>query len=262
MSPGVINRTIKEAVRHLITRSSSARLFARVRRACGQDVDHLFHESLAERFSAIYDNRAWLNGRESGALSGIGSEITNTEGIRKWLPKILVSLSTGVLLDVGCGDFTWMKDLYLPCKYIGVDIVPGIIAVNSSRYGSGFRHFAAIDATRDPLPQADTVLCRDILMHLSFRDIWCLLEGVRRCGASFFIATSDNQLAFNADILSGDFRMLNLRISPFYFPEPEFSVLDNSVAPDRLLSVWSLAALPPSRRDGVTRTTRNTATRG
>jgi hypothetical protein len=245
-----IKRSSKEFIRHLVTRSGFVRLYVRIRRARGQNVDHLFHESLAERFSAIYNNRIWLTGRKTGALSGIGSEIENTVGIRRQLPELLASIRTQVLLDVGCGDLTWMKEIDLPCKYIGADVVPSVIAVNSAQYGSESRRFCMLDATRDSLPPADTVLCREVLFHLSFQDIWRLLENVRACGASLLIATNDSGLRVNADIISGDSRTLNLQRYPFHFPQPVFSILDNSIAQDRVLSVWEVQSLPRNGRSG------------
>src|SRR2546421_243508 len=102
-------RSIKEVVRHLIAKSGMSRASIVVRKARGENVEHLLSHSVAERFSAIYRNRVWLNDRPSGSLSGRGSEVENTGPIREWLPEILVTLGARSVLDIGCGDFTWMK---------------------------------------------------------------------------------------------------------------------------------------------------------
>ena len=140
------------------------------------------------------------------------------------------------------------KEIRLPCAYIVVDIVRDLIKVNAIRYGGEQRRFAALDATREPFPQADAVLCREVLFHLSFGDIWNLVENVRRSGTPFFIATTDNDLRMNANILSGDFRFLNLQQRPFCFPDPSFSIADNAVATDRVLACWEVVNLPARRR--------------
>jgi SAM-dependent methyltransferase len=242
------SRTVKELVRHSIRKVGLGGLHVKIRKAMGENVDHLLQHSLADRFSAVYQNRVWLNGRLSGALSGLGSEITNTCLIRYQLPQLLESLGTRTLLDIGCGDFNWMKEIQLPCEYIGIDIVRDLIEVNAIRYGGERRRFRALDATREPLPRADAVLCREVLFHLSFEDIWSLVENVRRSGTSFFIATTDSDLRLNADIVSGDFRFLNLRRAPFWFPVPSFSIWDNAVAADRVLAGWEVANLPGRKR--------------
>jgi hypothetical protein len=217
-------------------------------KANGQKADHLKCASLAERFSEIYKTGVWLNGRATGSLSGDGSDLGSTASIKQRLPELLGILNTKTLLDLGCGDFNWMKDLPCPQRYIGVDIVPDLINLNAALHGSEKRSFQVLDATVDPLPQADTVLCREVIFHLSFRDIGRLIENMRTMGASFLIATTDESIRFNADIPSGDFRNLNLTRGPFLFPPPLLSIPDDAVSRKRSLGVWNVPALPQMRR--------------
>ena len=240
-------RTAKEITRDLIAKSGLCRLHVSIRKFRGKNVDHLFHTTLSDRFSAIYENQVWLNGRATGSKSGSGSDLTNTENVRRCLGDLLKFLGTRTLLDIGCGDFTWMKELCFPFSYIGVDIVPSVVATNNALYAAERRVFSVLDATRDPLPQADTILCREVMFHLSFRDIRRLLQNVRKSRSSYLIVTSDDGLRYNADILSGDFRMLNLLKTPLLFPNPVRSIPDNGVLPDRKLSVWRVTDLPISK---------------
>ena len=233
----------KELVRHLITKAGLSSLHFRFRRLRGQNVDHLFESSLADRFSAIYRNGVWLNKPNTTSLSGDGSEIRATESVRMQLPGLLESLACRTLLDIGCGDFNWMKEVQLKCSYIGVDIVDGVIRENSARYSSERRAFCTIDATREPLPQADTVLCREVLFHLSMEHIRCLVSNVRQSGASFLIATTDNRAPLNAEIVSGDFVLLTLSKSPFFFPAPLALIPDDGAERGRVLAAWSVADL-------------------
>jgi SAM-dependent methyltransferase len=222
-------RTVKEVVRDLIAKVGLSGLHVSIRKLTGQNVDHLFFPSLSGRFSAVYENRVWLNGRPSGSLSGCESELENTETVQQHIAKLLKSLKTRSLLDIGCGDFTWMKEVAFPYRYIGVDVVHDVIETNDTLYRSEQRSIQVMDATPDPIPQADTILCREVLFHLSFRDIWCLVENIRRSGSSFLIATNDPDIKYNADILSGDFRLLNLTKPPFRFPRPELCIPDDEV---------------------------------
>jgi SAM-dependent methyltransferase len=241
-----VNRDIKEVIRHLILRCGLDGAWLALRTARGQNVEHLRQSTLAERFSAIYRNRIWLNGRTQGSLSGLGSELENTNSIRQHLPDLLAGLNTKTLLDVGCGDFGWMRELALNCDYIGVDCVQDIIGLNTATYGSPKRHFRVLDATTDPLPHADTVLCREVLFHLSFEDILALIRNVCASGASNLITTTDVATGFNADILSGDFRILNLTKAPLHFPPPDLSVPDDGVLAGRTLGVWKVSKLADS----------------
>ena len=237
-------RIAKEVTRDLIAKAGLGRLHLSVRKLRGQNVDHLYRQTLAERFSAIYENKVWLNGRSSGSLSGLGSNLESTNDVRDRLSELLKSLDICSLLDVGCGDFTWMKEVSFPFTYLGIDIVPEVIAANNAHYRSDRRSFQVLDATSDLLPSAGTILCREVLFHLSFSDIGLLLKNVRQSGASFFIATNDNSLKYNADIRSGDFRLLNLHRAPFNLPVSHQSIPDAGVAEFRTLSAWRLADLP------------------
>jgi 2-polyprenyl-3-methyl-5-hydroxy-6-metoxy-1,4-benzoquinol methylase len=240
-------RTAKEVTRDLIAKAGLSGVHVTVRKLRGENVDHLLRESLSERFTAVYENRVWLNGRAAGSLSGCGSEIENTQSVRTHLAELLNFLGTRSLLDIGCGDFTWMQEVSFPFTYVGIDIVPGVIAANNASYSSPQRSFQVGDATRDSLPQADTVLCREVLFHLAFADIWRVVKNIRKSGISYLIATTDNNLKYNADILSGDFRMLNLHRAPFFFPRPTASIPDGSVCADRTLAMWRVADLPLRR---------------
>jgi 2-polyprenyl-3-methyl-5-hydroxy-6-metoxy-1,4-benzoquinol methylase len=57
--------------------------------------------------------------------------------------------------------------------YTGIDIVPSLIEVNRERVARGelSGRFLVADITRDVLPRADVILCRDCLVHLSFLNI-------------------------------------------------------------------------------------------
>ena len=235
-----IQRDTKEILRHLILKSGLNRAWLALRAASGENVEHLRARALGERFSAIYQNRIWLNGRTDGSLSGLGSELENTRSIRVHLPKLLADLKTKTLIDVGCGDFNWMQDLSIDCDYVGVDVAQTVIDQNTRRYGTTTRSFITLDATKDPLPPADTALCREILFHLSFDDIRSLMQNLRGSGISTLIATHDVVTSFNADILSGDFRLLNLTKPPFRFPPPELFIPDDGVSPGRVLAAWTI----------------------
>ena len=238
-----LERDAKELIRDCITKLGLSRAHLRIRRATGQNVDHLFRPTLAERFSAIYQNRVWLNDRPSGSLSGLGSELVNTDRIRRALQPLLTELNTQTLLDVGCGDFLWMKEINLDCQYIGIDIVEDVITANDRVYASETRIFQKLDATIDALPKADTVLCREVIFHLCFADIWRVLANIKRSQAVFLIVTNDPSLRYNADIVSGDFRLLNLHRAPFYLPSPNLSIPDDRLSPGRTLSVWKTSEL-------------------
>jgi len=99
--------------------------------------------------------------------------------------------------------------------------------------------------TRDPLPHADLILCRDGLVHLSFADIRAALRNFRRSGARWLLATTFIAHEHNDDIRTGGWRMLNLERLPFHLPPPATLIDERRPMPDgsdsgKRLGLWEL----------------------
>jgi hypothetical protein len=87
-------------------------------------------------------------------------------------PATIEDLAVKTLLDVPCGDWNWMShtDLSLE-RYIGGDIIAALVRWNQERFSNPRRTFMLIDLCTDDLPDADLLLCRDALIHFSFKDL-------------------------------------------------------------------------------------------
>ena len=210
------------------------------RMARQQDVRHLFAPDRRQVFEQIYTRGVWLERNDQVARSGSGSQLDATRHVRRQLPALLAELGARTLLDVGCGDFTWMQHVDIGVEYVGIDVVQSVIRANQDAFASAARHFYCADAVEDALPQADVVLCREILFHLSFADAKSLLNNVKRSGARYLIATSDTCTSFNADVRTGDYRPLNLQRRPFRFPRPRVWLQDEAMVGGRGLGTWNL----------------------
>ena len=71
-------------------------------------------------------------------------------------------------VDLGCGDFTVGLKFRSFCdRYTACDIVPGLIAVNKTRFGDLGVDFRVLDLIVDNLPDGDIALIRQVLQHLS-----------------------------------------------------------------------------------------------
>ncbi|MEI8356602.1 MAG: methyltransferase domain-containing protein, partial [Deltaproteobacteria bacterium] len=178
--------------------------------------------------------------------SGSGSEVANTGKIRTELPRVIENLKVESLLDVGCGDWNWMRLVELPCEYIGVDIVPSVIARNVAEFGATGRSFYVLDAVEEPLPDCDAIFLREVVFHLSFLDARKLLRNILQSRARFLFATTDSDTTANTDIRSGDFRILNLNLTPFCFPDPFMDIPDDGVCQARRIGVWKIDELRSS----------------
>ena len=197
-------------------------------------------KSIEARFNNIYKKGIWDGKGQS--RSGAGSTLEATKNIRKALPVILNEMKAKSIVDLGCGDFYWMKKVSLPCKYIGLDIVEEVIEENKQQYANKTRSFQHHNAVEDSLPEtSDVVLCREVLFHLSFDDCLKLIKNVSDSNARYFLATTSQMLKENRDIRTGEFRNINLTEAPFNFPAPEKCIKDSeNVSKDRFLCVWKV----------------------
>ena len=169
-------------------------------------------------FAPFYAENRW---GDSESVSGPGSNLERTAKLRSELPSLLEELNTRTLLDAPCGDFNWMKNTRVNLEqYIGVDIVPELIARNQSLYGDERTRFLFLDITRDKLPRADVILCRDCLIHFSNRHIASAIRNFKRSHSTYLLTNTYPQWSENKNIRTGDFRYLNLLAPPFNLPPP------------------------------------------
>jgi len=168
-------------------------------------------------FTDIYNENKW---GDKESHSGPGSTLTQTETIRSELPEFLEEFHIHSILDIPCGDFNWMKEVNLDSiSYIGADIVEKIIQINNEKYTKENRKFVKIDILRDELPQVDLILCKDLFMHFSYRDIFTAIENIKKRGSKYLLA-SNTLVTKNYDIPTGYGRPINFLIKPFSFPSP------------------------------------------
>lgn len=174
---------------------------------------------LAARFERIERTNLW---GATTSVSGLGSEDPATAAIRQALPALLQRLCLRSLLDAPCGDAGWIGGLKLDVDYTGIDIVPSLIEANRRRVAGGVSpgRFLVADITRDALPRADIILCRDCLVHLSFANIDRALAQFRTSGARFLLVTTFPEWEINRDCEDGDWRALNMEKAPFDWPAP------------------------------------------
>ncbi|WP_338357249.1 class I SAM-dependent methyltransferase [Yeosuana marina] len=121
----------------------------------------------------IYEMNLW-GGKESDFYSGIGSH--DPKIINPYLDAVITFLNSHnkslVVCDLGCGDFNIGKHLTkYSKKYIAADIVENLINRNKTLYKEDNLAFYCLDIANDDLPSGDCVILRQILQHLSNKEI-------------------------------------------------------------------------------------------
>ena len=169
--------------------------------------------------SSYFYHGQW--GRNGESISGPGSTLAFTASLRLMLAGLLKHLQVKTFVDAPCGDFNWMQHMDLSgINYIGLDIVPEIIAENQRRFAAKGIAFAQADICVDPLPAADLFMARDVLIHLPHASIFQFFDNFLRHDIAFLLTTSHHH-AENLDVARpGGFRPLNLLEAPFCCPKP------------------------------------------
>ncbi len=232
-------RTIAKSLRYLSPQSvNRRRLYRRM----------LTLADAEQRFSAIYDANLWA-GDESA--SGTGSSLEYTANLRQRLPQVFDQYGIKVLLDAPCGDFHWMRGVLNEClgiRYIGGDIVESLVERNTRAYANDSIAFQTMDITRDDLPACDLMLVRDCLFHLSYADISRFLDNLSRSDVRYLLTTSHifDAAHQNRDIVTGDFRPLDIFRPPLYFPPRPLLRIDDWMKPDmpRQMCLFDVKGLP------------------
>jgi len=199
-----------------------------------------------EIFKEIYSSNHWQG---EASLSGQGSGVDQTREISIQIPKLIHELGVKRVLDVPCGDFNWFSKMDMELNfYIGGDIIDEIVERNHSIYQNQFRYFQKIDLIKDPLPESDILLCRDCLVHFSNNDILEALKNIKKSNITFLLTTTFTDCLKNKDIVTGDWRIINLGKPPFNLPTPlklinEKCTEGNGTYADKCLGLWNIRDL-------------------
>jgi hypothetical protein len=134
-------------------------------------------------------------------------------------------------------------------EYTGADIIEKLIEHNRALYTTSKRKFIVLDIMKDQLPPADLIFSRDCLVHFSFRDIARTIRNIKRSNSKYLLTTTFSAQRQNTDIVTGEWRPLNLQLPPFNFPEPVVVVNENCTEvdgryPDKSLGLWQIAKIP------------------
>ena len=163
-------------------------------------------------FSKIYKEDLWKGG------SGGGSKVENVKEYVDVLQKYIDKPEVKTVLDLGCGDWQFSKFLDLSSvSYLGVDVVESVIESNSTSYSASNIKFISRDITTYEVPKADLIICKDVLQHLCNKDVVNILVKIIT-SSKFSLITNDfnPENTENKDIDNGDYRCLDLTLSPFY----------------------------------------------
>ncbi|KAJ9452226.1 hypothetical protein DIPPA_09471 [Diplonema papillatum] len=231
---------------------------ARPRRAAAAESS----EARRDSFDRIAAERSWSRESVSGEGSVHGE---NTERVAllldRMVPKMRAELRPAERLrvvDVACGDFSWMSDVVRrhadALKYTGVDIVQSLVEAHAESHAQTNIRFEQRDVVVDGLPDApyDLIFARHLFQHLVSSDIQTVLELFRaharryadEAPRVFLLASTYPDWPAHVDLDTESlarFRKVNLQREPFSLPPPLCWSHDYSYS---FLALWELTAMP------------------
>lgn len=213
----------------------------------GKNNSKFRYKSTNEVFTEIYNTNHW---HSSESISGEGSEIEQTASLINDLDKLLSDLKIASVLDLPCGDFNWMQKVDLSnIDYIGADIVEDLIMNNKMQYKErGNLKFKVLNLITDPLPKSDMIIVRDCLVHLSYKDIKSVIKNIKLSGSKYLLTTTFTNHSMNLDVVTGDWRPLNLQKKPFNFSSPILVINENCTKGngknnDKSMAMWEISKI-------------------
>jgi hypothetical protein len=156
----------------------------RVKYAIGSLLVHRREQRLSqmpirEAFDEIYRRGLWKQGL---AYSGVGSEGALADRYIEIVLNYAATNNLRTVVDAGCGDFSVGSRLAPNFeRYTALDVSPLIIEINKERYADFTRRhvsFSVADMTSTILPQADLILIRQVLQHLTNAQIEQILRNL------------------------------------------------------------------------------------
>jgi hypothetical protein len=135
---------------------------------------------IKEVFTRVYEEHQW-GGGSGEYCSGSGSSFLHASGYAAVVKQLIEEKGITTVVDLGCGDFVVGKALQTDgVKYIGIDIVDGLIRRNQGAYGDINTQFLCLDMVMDQLPDGDLCLIRQVLQHLSNLQIVSVLQNTMK----------------------------------------------------------------------------------
>ncbi len=206
------------------------------------------------KFKEIYDNNLWLS---LESKSGTGSTLEATKEIRPWLSAMWQKYDIRSLLDYGCGDFNWMKEIHIDLDwYMGLEIVDDLVRYNIEKYQSvntAFELFTPEIFDVCLKEGYDAILARDVLVHFSDKHVNEFLQKVANSNIKYMFATNFLGKGHNNDIQTGWWRDMCLMNPPFNLNNPIETVICYSEPftiteaqgerHDKTLSMWEVKTM-------------------
>lgn len=170
-------------------------------------------------FSKIYETDFWTNG------SGPGSHPDVTVEYRGILQKLFNDDRMTTYVDVGCGDWQFMKLIEIPENktYVGYDIVKSVIDKNKELYEKdNIRFYHNTDINN--IQGGDLLIVKDVMIHWPNEQVSYFIKNVlpKFKYALFTEGYCSKEEGLNSDLdTHGKYRCIDVSDAPFNLENTE-----------------------------------------
>ena len=127
------------------------------------DYNKKCNKKCRQYFTSVYKHKSW----GEKPLSGQGSDIEICFPYVNYLKNFLKKNNKKTVLDLGCGDFNYAKQIdWNGIQYIGIDTVDNIIKENIKKYKTENIKFICGDILETEYPNVDLIICKHVLLHI------------------------------------------------------------------------------------------------
>jgi len=185
---------------------------------------HTLHalDKTEEAFTEVYSQNTWGENTSGEGTSGGGSTLKNTQAYRAYLADFLKQHNIRSVVDVGCGDWEFSQEIdWKGITYTGYDVVKPLVEQNQKKFGTKSIKFVHGNCVHLDLPQADLLICKDVLQHLPLNEIFSFLKQLSKYKYCLLVndihnvGFADGIASKNMEISAGQYRPIDLTKPPF-----------------------------------------------
>ena len=137
---------------------------------------------IGDAFAEIYRTQAWGSVPGEEFYSGPGSGPGFAPAYAQWVNRFVAERAIHHIVDLGCGDFRVGRLLKtsIDVRYTGIDVVADVVRYNQNHFQHAYVEFRCSNIIEDELPDGDLCLIRQVLQHLSNKQIYRVLDACSR----------------------------------------------------------------------------------
>ena len=146
------------------------------------------------------------------------------------IPPLIRSLNIKTVNNVGAGDLAWMDAFNVEYHsgpgvwFRNYDIIRWVPSVT------------LLDITEERPPNCDLAICRDVMIHLTDREVSCAIRNLFKSSRWVLATTYDVERNDDLDLAKRPHREINLQEPPWSIGETKGKIADH--VPGKYLGLW------------------------